>query len=398
MEEKVEKLGKGKNKLTITVPAEKMAGYFARSLEKLSQNVKIAGFRPGKAPRMILEENIGKARILAEALDLAVSETYFEAITKEKIAPISSPNVSISKYPNYGQGEEVTEGMVYEAEVESMPEIELADYSNLKLDKIEKKAPSKEDVSKVLGYFQKQRAAFNNVDRPAKKGDRVEINFEGTLKKVRIDQMCSKNHPLVVGEGNMIPGFEDQIVGMKKGEKKTFKIKFPKDYHAKEYAGKEAEFEIELLDIKEIKLPDLDNEFAKGFGHDTISQLEKAVEANIAKEMEMEYQNAVESQAIEKVLPLLKAEVPESLVARETDRMVGDMEKQLQAQGISMDVYLKGIKKDIAELKQGFEKQAEKNVKIGLLLSKLIDDLGLDRNKPESAKKAVEHLISKMKS
>lgn len=393
MEIKIEKLKDSKIKLIIEIPAKDMSDFFKQTFEKLAASVKISGFRPGKAPRKIVEENIGVARILSESLDAAIQSTYYDALAKEKIMPISSPNVSISKYPNYGLGDEVTDPMVYEAEVEVMPELVLGDFSKIKIKLPEKKTPKKEDIEKVLEYFQKQKSSFKEVDREAKKGDRVEVSFEGYLNRVKMDNMCSKNHPLILGEGSMIPGFEEHIEGMKKAEKKKFSIKFPKDYHAKELAGKDAEFEIEVLDIKEIELPKMDDEFAKAFGHDKIADLNEAVKENLQKEMDQQNKNEIENAAFDKVIPLLKSEIPTSLIDREADRMLGDMQHQLQSQGINFEIYLKSLKKSIDDIKKDFRPQAEKNVKIGLILSKVIDDLKLDRNSQESAKKAIDHII-----
>lgn len=396
MEVKVEKLKDSKIKLIIEISPSEMAKFFKETFDKLSSGVKISGFRPGKAPRAIVESNIGVARILSESLDLAIQSTYYKALDKEAISAISMPNVSIDKYPNYGIGEEVTEPMVYSAELEVMPEIKLGDYSKLKIEKTEKQSPKKEDVDKVLSYFQKQKATFASVDRGAKKGDKIEVDFEGYLKKVKIDKMCSKNHPLVLGEGSLIPGFEEELIGMKKGEKKNFKITFPKDYHAKDMAGKEAEFDVEIIDIKEVNLPQLNDDFAKEFGHDKYGDLEKAIKENLFKEMEQQYNVELESKVLEKVLPLLESNIPQSLVERETERMMGDMEQQLKNQGASFDIYLKSIKKTSEEFKKDLQPQALKNVKIGLILSKVIDELKLDRNDHASAKKAIDHLVASL--
>ncbi len=397
MEVKSEDLKKGKFKLTITISSKEMVGYFNKSYEKIAPTIKLDGFRPGKAPRKLVEAAAGTARILSEALDSAVSENYYKAIVEKNLNPISQPNIVINKYPNYGDSEEnVKEVFEFEAEIEVLPPVELGDYKKLKVDKKSPDKAKKEDVKRVLEHFQKQSATFSEADRPAKVGDRAEINFEGFLKKVRIDQMCSKNHPLILGEGNLIPGFEEEVVGMKKGEKKEFKIKFPKDYHSKEYADKEAEFKVELIDLKEVKLPEIDDDFAKKFGHKNTEELKKAIETNLNLELEEDYKRNLETEVINKVLTVLEAEVPDALIERETKRIFGEFGNQLSAQGINIERYLDSLKKTREDLLKDMRPQAEKNVKTGLLLGKIIEEKKWDPKDPKSGEKAIQYLVQEL--
>lgn len=397
MQVKKEDLKKGKIKLIITVPANEMVAYFNKSYEKIAPTIKLDGFRPGKAPRKLIEAAAGTARILSEALDAAVSENYYKSLVQEKLNPISEPSIVINKYPNYGENEEeVKDDFEFTAELEILPPVTLGDYSKLKVAKKEAAKAKKEDVDKAIKHFQKQSSSFKEIDRPAKKGDRAEINFEGFLKKVRIDQMCSKNHPLILGEGNMIPGFEDEIVGMKKGETKEFKITFPKDYHSKEYAGKEAEFKIELADLKEIVLPEINDDFALKFGHKTVEELEKAIEKNLNLELTEDNKRKLESDVIDKVLTLLKAEIPDSLIDREAERMMQDFSNQLAAQGMNIDRYLESLKKTKEEMKKEIRPQAEKNVKVGLLLGKIIEEKKWDHHDSDVSRKAIDYLVKEL--
>ncbi len=394
MEAKLEKQKGAKVKLTITVSPKEMIKYFNDAYEKLAPSVKLDGFRPGKAPKKLIEETIGVTRIMSDALDKAVQESYFKSVVEQKLTPVNQPNIVINKYPNYGETEEIiANDLEYVAEIEILPEVVLGDYSKFKVDTGKKEKAKKEDVDKILSHLQKQKAAFTPVEREAKKGDFVEITFEGFLKHVRIDAMCSKNHPVVLGEGSLIPGFEDHVIGMKKAEEKTFNIKFPKDYHAKEYAGKEAEFKVTLNELKEVKLPTVDEEFAKTFGQESVEELKQSIEKNLDKELEERFQQELEIKVMDKVLPLLKAEVPSSLVEKEIDRMIHDYSHQLEHQGLNFDQYLQSIKKTMDEIRKDMAVQAEKNVKVGLLLGKVITDQKIDANDPEAGKKAMEHLV-----
>lgn len=390
-------LKKTKVKLVIKLEPDEMVPYFLASFEKVAPTVKLDGFRPGKAPRKLVEEAAGVSRIMSEALDEAVSHSYYHAVQQEKMIPVSSPKIVINKYPTYGLTKDEVKGeFEFEVEIDVLPEVTLGDFSKLRIEKGEPKKVKKEDVEKVLAHFRKQSATLEDSAKPAEKGDRVELNFEGFLKKVRIDAMCSKNHPLILGEGSLIPGFEENILGMKKDEKKEFKIKFPADYHSKEFAGKEAEFKIELLDVKKVVLPELDQKFAEKFGHKGMDELKKAIEENLEKEMKESFELELENKAVEKVLPLLKAEIPESLVKKETERMVGDYAAQLTARGLNFEKYLEGMKKTKEDFEKDMYPQAEKNVRVGLLLGKIIDKENIDHHDQNAAKKAIKYLVSEL--
>lgn len=394
MESKVVKQ-KHNVKMTVIITPEEMVKFFDEAYKHLSPNVKIDGFRPGKAPRNVIEETIGVSSIMSHALDHAIEENYYSALVQNKLMPVNQPSMVIDKYPKYGAtAEEVGDNFEFTAEFEVIPAFELGDYSKIKVERTKKEEVKDDDIEKILTHLQKQKADFVAVDRAAIKGDFVEINFEGSIGHVKKDAMCSKNHPLVLGENTLIPGFEDEVVGMKKGEEKTFKIKFPKDYHGKEYAGKEAEFKVTLVELKEVKLPPVDSEFAKNFGHDTTKALKKAISENLEKELVEKNQNELEAKIIEKMLPLVKLEVPESLITRETDRMIQDFTKQLETQGMNYDQYLTSIKKTMDDIRKDMRGQAEKNVKVGLMLGKIIEKEKIDANAPDAARKAIEHLVA----
>lgn len=396
MESKIKK-EKLTTKLTVSLSASEMEVYFNKAYEKLAPTVKLDGFRPGKAPRKLVEASLGTGRVLSEALNLAIDESYLKALKENDLFPVSQPKIVINKYPSYGDTEKKNEdNFEFEAEFEVMPEVKLGDYQKLKVELPKEKKASEEDVEKVVKHLQKQAANLKEKDGAAEKGDRVEINFEGSVGGVRKDAMCSKNHPAVLGEGGFIPGFEDNIIGKKKGEKTKFKIKFPANYHAKDLAGKDAEFEVEVLDVKEVELPEVNEVFAQKFGHKNEKDLKKAIKKNLDMEYEMENKRGVENAVIEKILPLMKVEIPQSLVQREMERMEREYSESLAKQGIQFEKYLESTKKTPEDFRKVLLPQAEKNVKIGLLLGKIIEDNKFDRNDPKSGEKAINFLVSKL--
>ena len=397
MKSKVEKLKKGKHKMTVTVEPKELIVYFKSAYEKVAPEAKIKGFRPGKAPRKLVEEAVGVNRIIASAIDDAIQNEYVKAITENKLIPISAPAVSVSIYPDYGLTEdEIEKVLEFDAEFEVMPEVTLKDYSKVKVKKEKVNEIKKEDIEKVILNLRRQKANFADVKRGAKNGDRIEIDFEGSIKGVKKDNMCSKNHPLILGDKTLIPGFEEEILGMKKGEEKEFEIVFPADYHVKEMAKEKAKFKVKLNELKEVVLPELDAKFAEGFGFKAYPELEKAIEENLKAEVEKEAQRKLENEVLEKVLPFLTVEIPDGLVEQEIDRMVGGMVNQLSASGLTLENYLQSIKKTVEDLRKDMRETAEKNIKIGFLLGKVIEEEKIDGKLDDAGKIAVEKIIAKV--
>jgi len=397
METSLKKLKDSKVSLKVTFSPEEMTQFINTAYLEVAPTVKVAGFRPGKVPRKIVEAQVGISRILGEAIDLAMNEGYKKAILEHKLMPISSPSVKVEKYPSYGTtAEEIKDELEFEIELEVFPEYEIGDYSKITIEKPRVEKPKKEDIEKIIDNLQKQKASFIEVEREAKKGDFAELTYEGSLKGVKIDSMSSKNHPLVLGENTLIPGFEDEVIGMKKGEKKTFKIKFPKDYHAKEYANKDAEFNVELVNLKEVKLPEVDDKFAEDFGQESVSKLKAEIEKSLALELEEKARGELESKVLDKVLPLISVEIPESLVENEISRMIQGQKDQLASMKMNFDSYLKSLKKTEDDLKKEMRKPAERNIKIGLLLGRIAEEQKLDKEDKDAGKKAIDYLIKKI--
>ncbi|MCX6810695.1 MAG: trigger factor [Candidatus Berkelbacteria bacterium] len=397
MKVKKEDLKKGKFKLTITVEPAEIVKYYKLTYDNLAKDVKIAGFRAGKAPRKMIEESVGITRLLSESLDSIIQQQYVLAIQEEKMISVGPPKVTISKYPNWGlEISEIESELVFEAEVEVLPEVKLKDFSKVKVAKKESQKITEGDVEKIMLHLRRQKATFTEIDRPAKTGDRTEISYQGSINKVKKDSMSAKNHPVILGENTLIPGFEDQVIGMKKDEEKKFEIEFPKDYHSREFAGKKAEFEVTLVDIKEVNLPEADDAFAANFGHKNIADLTDAIRKSLKDEVETKARQELESEVLEKVLPFLTVEVPDGLVDQEIDRMVTNMSEQIESKGMKLDKYLESIKKTLPELRKDMCQVAEKNIRIGFLLGKVIEQEKIDAKNPEAGRIALDSIIKKV--
>ena len=389
-----ENLKNSQVKLKIEIGPEKLVKYFRSAYEKIAADVSVSGFRPGKAPYKIIVARVGYNKLLSEGMDRAVSESYAEALALEKIIPISQPTISVKKMPQFSLDQnDIKDDLIFEAELYIMPSVELSDYK-----KVSVKAPKKEetrdrDVEKILEHLLKQKATFKEINRPVKKGDRIEINFEGSISKVKKDKLCSKNFPLILGESNLVPGFEEKLIGLKKDDRIEFQLTFPNDYFDKEIASKKVDFVANIIDAKEVILPEMTDQFAKNFGQETVDKLKKAVKESLKKEIEQKFQAELEQAVIEKVLPKLKVELPNVLVENEISRMIDDMREKVESRGLKFEKYLDSLKKTQDDLKRDMRTQAEKNIRVGFLLGKIIEDQKIDQSNKEAAKLAIDYLV-----
>lgn len=371
MKIKLEKLPKSRVKLEIETPKEDLKKYFDQAYQKLSQQVNIKGFREGKAPRLMVIETVGFNRYNSTALDIALPQIYYQAIQQEKLIPISSPNVSVKQFSQ-------DENFIFEAEVDLVPEIKLPDYKLVRVKSdlsTSLKAGSKsfevgeDEIEKVVKRLLYQSAKFTEVDRIAKEGDNIEIDFEGSVKGVKKENLCSKNYPLILGEKVLIPGFEEKLVGMKKGESKSFALGINSS------AGEEkVDFQVKMNAVRDVKLPELNDEFAKKFGHQTVVKLSQAIGESIKLEKEQQNRLQIEQEILEKIANKTSIDVPESLIDQEINRKIASMQQQM---GPVWQGYLDKIGKTIEDLRKEMHTGAEKQVKFGLILGEIAKDMGL---------------------
>jgi len=388
---KKENLAGSKVKLTINLPPELMRGYFARIYKKIASQAEVKGFRPGKAPRNLTISAIGESRLVSEIIDLAVSETYGQALKQENLIPIAPPKINIKKMADItGEAAEIE----YEAEVDLMPDVKVGDYKKLKVkaQKVKHEA-TKDEIEQVLSHLQRQHATFKELERAAKDGDRVEIDFEGTERGVKLENLSSKNYPVILGSKVLIPDFEKNTVGMKKGDTKEFDLAMGKE-------KKKIHFKVRLNDVKEVILPPMDDELAKKFQKKTLLELRTAVEADIIKQKEIAGKQAQENQVVEELLKIVKVEVPSTLIDQEVQRMLEDLKNRISMSGMPFEKYLEqipgskpGIHKTEDEIKKDFRPQAEKTIKIGLALGEIGKREAIDLKQKDAGRLVMEKLI-----
>ncbi len=367
MEVKRENLSKVKIKLTIDLKEAELRPHIEKVYKELAKNLKIAGFRPGKAPQFVVEKEVGQDKFYAEVLDSVLPEAYYNAITKEKLVTVNRPEIKVTKYAPTG-------GLTFEAEVEILPEFTLPDYKKIKVAKKDIKVSAK-DIETSIKELQERYAEFKEVSRKAKKDDRAEIDFEGTQKGAAVEGAKGEKYPITIGAGMFIPGFEENLIGMSKGEEKTFDVTFPKDYHESKLQEQKVTFKVKMISISEKTVPEVNDDFAKKFGiFKNVEEMKKGVEKNLQEVKDMEEKRRLEEEIMTKISEEIKVELPEALIHQEIHRMWHDAEANLQQSGITMERYLEMSKKTREEVEKEMHPDAEKRVKYGLILSKIAED------------------------
>lgn len=364
MKVEVKKLPKCQAELSISVDASEMEPYLEQAVRDISQNLNIPGFRKGHAPRNIVEKEVGDFALLEQASRRAVVKFYVQAITDKKIEAIAQPEIKMEKLVPGNPLE-------FKATVSYLAEFSLPDYKKLSIKKKEPKIEKKK-VEEMLENLRKSRAKTTEVKREAKLGDAVEVDFKTYLNKVPVDNGESKNHPLVLGEGQFIPGFEDKLVGMKTGDKSEFTLRFPKKYHQKNLADRDVEFKVEMKKVSERELPEINDEFVKSLGQfKDLKELKAKFEENLVKEAQQKEKTRLEEAMLDKIAEKTELDIPEVLVNGEIDKMVSELKGMVQSSGGEFNKYLESIKKTEEEMRKEFRDKAFKRAKFGLILREI---------------------------
>ncbi|WP_445660366.1 trigger factor [Acinetobacter sp. F16] len=355
-------------RLNVSVPTSRVNEQFEARLKRTAKTVKINGFRPGKVPLNVVRREYG-AGIYQEVVNDVIRDTVFEAIQQEKINAVGMPNID--------KVENKEDALVYEATVEVYPEVEVKAFDALEVERKTTEVNDK-DVDQMIENLQKQRQTWAETKGMAKKDMQVTFDFEGTVDGEKFEGGTAEDFKLVLGSGRMIPGFEDGIVGMKKGEEKVIDVTFPEDYQAENLAGKAAQFKITVKQVEKPKLPEIDAEFLKIFGlteEEGVEKLKADVRKNMDREVKNGLRNQVKAATFDALVAANEVEVPESMLAQEIDRqrqqMIQQFTQQFGAQGAqAFDSSM--LPDDL------FKEQAQKAVKLGVLVSKVLADAKIE--------------------
>ena len=376
---------KNEVKLSFTIEAEKFEEAMKKVYAKTAKYFTIPGFRKGKAPMQIVEKHYGSEIFYEDTFNELVPDIYDAAIKENNIEAVSRPNIDITQM-------EKGKDLIFTAVVQIKPEVKLGKYKGIELKKIEYTVSDKE-VEHELGHMAERNARLVTIeDRAVEKGDIAVIDFEGSIDGVPFEGGKAEKHELEIGSNTFIPGFEDQVIGMKLEEEKDIKVNFPEDYFAKDLAGKPAVFKVKLHEIKKKELPKMDDEFAKDVSEfDTLADLKNSIKEKLQKENEEKAKYETEEAAIQAVCNDVELDIPSGMIETEIDNMVKDVEQRLQYQGLTLEQYYTLSGKSESKMREEMKEQAEKSVKSRLVLEAIIKAEDI---KPEE--KEVEEKLKEM--
>ena len=363
-----EKAEKSTVKITITLDAEEWKQAISAAYEKTKGKYSLPGFRKGKVPKHLLEATYGEGIFYEDAINEAFPKYYGEVLDKEpSIEAVAHPDVDIKKIDE--------KGLVIEAVVAVKPEVTLGEYKGIKFKKPVynvKDADIDDDISRL----QERNSRMVDVEnRAVENGDTVIIDYSGSVDGVKFDGGTAEKQTLVIGSGSFIPGFEDQIVGMNKGDEKDINVKFPDDYHAENLKGKDAVFAIKLHEIKKKELPEVTDEFVKdAVGAESVDAYKKEVKERLEKQNADRAERELEDEIVKKISENATVEIPDALIENQVDRMVQEMEYRISYQGLKLADYLKYLGKTMEEYRKEYEPQAKEIVKSQLVIEKVISE------------------------
>ena len=349
--------------LTIEVEADALKKAETKACKDLASRVSIPGFRKGKAPRHIIEQRVGKKAILDAAFDLVADKAFLDAIKEQDVVPVSRPDIETLTLE---EGQDV----VFKARFTAKPEVKLGEYKGLKIEK-KVDAVTDTDVDTELENMRRRRSQM--VDAPegasVKTGDLVTLDFKGFVNNEPFEGGEGKDYPLEIGSNRFIPGFEEQLIGIKIGEQRDVNVTFPEEYHSQELAGKAAKFECVIHSIKERQLPELNDEFARKVSKfQTLAELKVDIRKNLEQNAEKKAENDQHAAAIEQATENITVDIPTIMVDNRVTLMIQEMAMRLEQQGMKLEQYLQYAGTDLAQIREKYRKTAEENVKTDLML------------------------------
>ena len=359
-----EKVEKSQVALTIEVGAAEFQAAIEKAYQKMRKKIHVQGFRPGKAPRKLIESMYGAEVFFEEAINIAFPDAYDAAVKEQELQVVGYPSVELV-------GDATQDGFTFKATVPVYPEVTLGQYKGLSAPKDEVKV-SAADVDERIKALQDRNARLVSVEREAKEGDTAVIDFEGFLDGVPFEGGKGENHSLELGSHSFVPGFEEQVIGMKAGEEKDIDITFPEDY-TPELAGKAVVFKVKVHEVKEKEIPALDDEFAKDVSEfDTLKDLKADLKKKITEERQQAADHAFENALMEQVAANITADIPDAMVETQCRQFLDNFKIQIAQSGIPFDQYLKMTGMTEEKLLADAKEPAERQVRVDLAVAAII--------------------------
>ena len=373
MASQLESTGSLERRLTLSVPKADIIRKVQERYRSLARTVRMPGFRPGKVPLKMIEQSYGP-QVTAEILGDAVSKAFSDAVDEHKLRVAGQPSIEPK--------ESADDASDFTATFEVYPEVALGEPTGLQVERFAC-AVGDAEVDKTIDVLRKQRTRWNEVQRAAQAGDRVTIDFVGKIDDVAFEGGSATDFAMVLGEGRMLPDFEAGVGGKAAGENGSFDVAFPEDYNAKELAGKTARFEVTVKKVEEPELPVLDSEFAKQMGvkEGDLEKFKRDVRANLEREVSQRLKARTKSSVMDKIGGLASIDLPKSLVDQESQALAERMREDLKGRGVDM--------KDLPVPTDAFKEQAERRVRLGLLVAEIVKKHGLQA-KPDQIRKQIE--------
>ncbi len=360
MSYEIKKTDKSTAELTITVqPADYKKNMEAAAI-RISERAAIKGFRPGKAPYDLVKQEMGEIRILEEAMQSIVESNFFKAVSEEKLDTLGMPQISLQKF---APGNE----LVFTATVALLPKVTIPDLSTIKVEGKPVKVDKKQ-VDETMENLRRMQGKEVIKAGAATKEDKVVVNMDMFIDKVPMEGGQAPNHQVYLSEPHYIPGFAEELVGLKKDDTKEFTLKFPKEHYQKQFAGKDVDFKIKVNEVYELSYPELNDEFAKALGQKSLEAMVELLTANLTREGERKEEERFEIALLEQLIEKSSFEViPDVLIDAEKNKMFYELKHNLDEQGIPVEKYLADMKKTEAEILADFTAQADKRAKAALI-------------------------------
>ncbi|OFK81864.1 trigger factor, partial [Staphylococcus sp. HMSC057A02] len=355
--------------LKVTVPAEKVNKALDQAFKKVVKQINVPGFRKGKVPRPIFEQRFGVEALYQDAVDILLPEAYGEAIEETKINPVAQPEINVTQI-------EKGKDFEFEATVTVEPEVKLGDYKGLEIEKQDSELTDQDlqdEIDHSLGHLADM---VVKEDGAVEEGDTVNIDFDGYVDGEQFEGGQADGYDLEIGSGSFIPGFEDQLVGVKTGEEKDVVVTFPEEYHAEELAGKEATFKTKVNEIKYKEVPELTDEIANELDSDanSVDEYKENLRKRLSEQKAQDAENVEKEEAINKATENTTIDIPQAMIDTELDRMVQEFGQRIQQQGLDLQTYFQISGQDESQLREQMKDDAEQRVKTNLTLSAIADE------------------------